>query len=161
VETDRRKFTKTPPLSIAPSQCLVSSVPPDALIEERILGSVKLLGIKFKETHFENRAPNVLETYWQLTENEIEQDFMIVQRLVLDGKSKESMWETDHEPCDWIWPTSRWKPNQIYYDKFFMRPPPKKTFVRGTYHLIMGIANIKTNEQYVEKFDFTITIDKK
>ena len=159
IETERRKFSEIPPLAQPPNHCTVDAVPEDARREEKQFGPLKLIGLKFEETHLKKRKHNILETYWELSENEIEQDFMIVERLLLQGKDKESMWDADHDGCDWLWPTSRWKKGIIYYDKFLMRPPLRKDFIPGVYDLVIGIANIRTNEQYIEKLDVTVRAD--
>lgn len=160
IEHERRKFSKIAPLTQVPPYCVVDTVPSDAQIPEKKFGPLKLLGLKFQETHLKTRAPNILETYWMLSEEKVEENFMIIERLLLRQNNKESMWDADHDACDYLWPISRWEKGIIYYDRFLMRPPLEGKFIAGIYDLVLGIANIRTNEQYIEKLDVAISVDE-
>lgn len=154
-----RNFKTTPPLMETPKHCTVSIVPPEHLIEERSFGPLELIGLNIKHKHLPKRNLNLIETYWKLAEDEVDKDFMILQRFVLDGDEENSMWQLDHDPCDWIWPTSRWKKGNIYYDRFLAKPPLKKYFKPGKFKLIMGISDVAAKEKYIERFDDYFVVD--
>ena len=62
-----------------------------------------------------------LDTYWT-TEAPIPTDLWVFaagQPLRADAAGGRG----DHEPCDWMWPISRWTPDVIYHDHYGLRPP--------------------------------------
>lgn len=159
VRAPERNFCKPAPLLEVPQKLVRSIVQQqDLLTPTKKYGPFEMVGLSINNQVLSKRGPLVIESYWKLLDKEVERDFMIVQRLLHQDKHKESIWNGDHDPCDWIWPTSRWKQDVIYYDKFFIRPPEAKDFVAGDYHLVIGMAHIRTNEQHIEKLDFTIKV---
>ena len=158
VQKPQKNFSKPAPLASALSSYTSSHSPQDSLVPIKKIGPFEMVGLNLSNTILPRSGPFIIESYWQLFTKEVDQDFMIVQRLIHEDKDKESIWNGDHDPCDWMWPTSRWKRGEIYYDRFFLRPPPSENFVPGKYNLLIGFAHIRTAEQYLEKLDLEIKI---
>ena len=57
-----------------------------------------------------------VETYWAL-DRPIASEPWIAARGYPAGAGL-SAWGDPHQSCDWRWPTTRWRPGQIYVDRY-------------------------------------------
>ena len=68
------------------------------------------------------------------------------------------MW---HEPCDWMWPTSRWQPGVIYRDVAVLRPPAADKI--GTTELVLSckvLADDKVVGVYTSPERFALSLNQ-
>ena len=77
-----------------------------------------------------------VETWWK-TDAPVPDDLWMYQRVKSVPHRPAQMWWADHEHCDWMWPTSRWEPGQLYRDVYGVRPP--KRAEPGEYELVIGL----------------------
>ena len=104
-----------------PSGCVVSAAPEEARVEPISFGPLTLVGLSVAPETLTDRAMLWIDTYWTI-EAPIKDDLWIAvagQPLL----PKAPVWQGDHEPCDWMWPTSRWTRGTIYRDRYGLRPP--------------------------------------
>ncbi len=109
------------PALAPPPGCVVSAVSDEARIAALAIGPLALLGVAVEPSRLTERTTLWLETYWTATAA-VGDDLWIAaagRPLRPDAQP----WEGDHEPCDWLWPTSRWTPGTIYRDRYGLRPP--------------------------------------
>lgn len=158
-ENKKKTFVKLGPSKEPPANCIVDAVPEIAIIEAQKFGPVELIGLHTKNTIMKKLGLVEIESYWRLSEEEIDKNFIIVQRFVHEkAQTKEDTWDADHDPCDFMWPMSRWKKGVIYRDRFLVRPR-NEHFNSGKYEFLTGVADIKTQEQYIRKLDYPIIVE--
>jgi poly-gamma-glutamate capsule biosynthesis protein CapA/YwtB (metallophosphatase superfamily) len=109
------------PQTIAPAECVVPRVPEGARIEPLSIGQLTLVGVYVEPTKLVERSLLWLNTYW-MTDVTITNDLWIAAR-VEPIQPNGLVWQDEHEPCNWVWPTSRWTPGTIYRDLCSLRPP--------------------------------------
>jgi UDP-N-acetylmuramyl pentapeptide synthase/D-alanine-D-alanine ligase-like ATP-grasp enzyme/acylphosphatase len=105
--------------------CQVHEVPADARLEHPVsLGPLTLLGIRVTPTEISRRQMLWVESYWRCAAP-VDEDIRLDIRGVPVKPTKMRPWGTgmDHDPCDWMAPTSRWLPGVIYRDYHGLRPP--------------------------------------
>jgi UDP-N-acetylmuramyl pentapeptide synthase/poly-gamma-glutamate capsule biosynthesis protein CapA/YwtB (metallophosphatase superfamily) len=102
----------------------VSTVPNDASCEPTPIGPMTLLGLRVWPKLIQKREMLWIESFWCVDEV-IEDDIRIEMLASPVTFSSMRPWgeRTDHDPCDWLLPTSRWVPKQIYRDLYGLRPP--------------------------------------
>ncbi len=64
----------------------------------------------------------------------------------------------DHDPCDWMMPTSTWKAGLLYRDYYGLRPPYLKDWVNGVMKL--GVR-LRSKDQTTQLVDLGIEIELK
>lgn len=107
---------------------VVADVPVDALLEEPLrIGPLTLLGLRCKPRNLTGRAMIWVESFWACDQS-LTTDWRLDIRAVTNDKGAPVVWGAgmDHDPCDWMLPTSRWVPGLIYRDYFGLRPPASK-----------------------------------
>ncbi len=119
-----------------PPGCAVDAVPPDARIEPVSVGPLTLIGVETIRGHY--LLPTLVEVdfYW-VVEEPVAADLTIVPHGARDG-TEIDLWLSEHEPCDWGWPTSRWEVGQVYRDRAALRPPPEALSVPGAASVVSG-----------------------
>jgi UDP-N-acetylmuramoyl-tripeptide--D-alanyl-D-alanine ligase len=100
------------------------------------LGPLALLGVRLAPDKLDARGSLFVESYWQLvepTEENWRLDFLVHP----DAGSMLGKWgaSCDHDPCDWMWPTSRWQAGLIYRDCYALRPPAIRHWQDATLQL--------------------------
>jgi hypothetical protein len=115
------------PVLEPPAACAVDSVPANAARTPQTVGPLTLLGARVDPDRLAGPALIWLETFWSV-DAPIEADL-----LISPGASPErgTAWTDGHEPCEWSWPTSRWKPGVIYRDRHALRPPAEVSHLGG------------------------------
>jgi UDP-N-acetylmuramoyl-tripeptide--D-alanyl-D-alanine ligase len=102
----------------------VDAIPADVLLAEPItFGHLQLLGACAQAG--EKNAANLVfvDSYWRLLEP-TSCDWRLELRAAVPGANPAIEWgrSSDHDPCDWMCPTSQWKPGRIYHDRVGLRP---------------------------------------
>lgn len=124
------------PVTTPPAAC-VATESPFAGIEPVRMGPVSFLGARLLETELPKRGPIWVESYWRA-----EEDVSRSLRIRVRGASAvpdAGMWRAEHEPCDWQWPTDRWRAGTIYRDLLGVRPPDK--LGPGTFAIEIGLVD--------------------
>ena len=136
------------PLAMPLPGWMVSEVPVDARIAPITLGPLQLLGYRIpaacKDMH--RRQMVWVESFWAI-EAPVTKDFLldIQAKPIAEGSMPPFGVGMAHDPCDWMWPTSRWKPGVIYRDYYGLRPPLMKNMISMDFKLHVGVS--ETNGQ--------------
>lgn len=158
-ELKRKVLKKPKPIEKLPDGFTVKAVPEDASIQLEKFGPVEMIGLKLDKSKFRQMEPFWIESYWKLSEGSVDKDYVIVSRFLHeDAGANEVVWDSDHDPCDWLWPTTRWEQGVIYKDRFLARPDVT-AFLPGKYDLVTGVVHLKTNEQYIRKTAYQIVVE--
>lgn len=102
----------------------MGSVPHDAACQPVSIGPLTLVGLRVWPKLITTRQMLWIETFWR-TDQRVDQDLRIDLRATPVDKSRMRAWGelTDHDPCDWLLPTSDWRPGEVYRDFYGLRPP--------------------------------------
>jgi len=143
-----------------PNDASVQEVPTEARLPRPLqLGPLRLLGLSVEsKTPLTKRRSLWLRSYW-CCDTPVEQDLRLDLRAVPMGQHKRTPWGLgmDHDPCDWLWPTSRWQPGQIYVDLCPLRPPPLSELVNGRMRLQAALVQ-GLDRKYVHDLDHFIDV---
>ncbi|WP_225785145.1 CapA family protein [Xenophilus sp. Marseille-Q4582] len=134
-----------------PAGACVHQVPADARLPQPLaLGPLRLLGLRMEPAApLTQRQSPWVRSYW-CCDAPVPQDFRLDLRAVplADGApAGREAWGRgmDHDPCDWLWPTSRWQPGAIYVDLCPLRPPPLGEIANG--RLQLQVALVRDRER--------------
>ncbi|MEZ2745703.1 CapA family protein [Halopseudomonas bauzanensis] len=132
------------------------AVPADARIEPRQLGPLTLLGCRITPTTMDRRRMLWIESFWRC-DAPVEEDIRLDFRAVPMTATRMKPWgiSMDHDPCDWMMPTSRWQPGVIYRDYFGLRPPYLKDWENVDLQLV---ANIVSRQQASEPVPLPLVV---
>ncbi|WP_336961455.1 CapA family protein [Sphingobium aquiterrae] len=121
---------------------LADEVPDDARIAPVRLGPLTLLGVRVKPGSIRRRRMLWVETFWR-ADAAVDEDIRLDIRGVPVAPTSMKPWGAgmDHDPCDWLLPTTRWKPGQVYRDYYGLRPPYLKDWVNVDLQLTVGIVS--------------------
>ncbi|MBF0213156.1 MAG: CapA family protein [Magnetococcales bacterium] len=102
----------------------VGAVPKGAAIPPVQMGPLTLLGMRVKPLKLTRRRMVWVETFWQ-ARVKVEEDIRLLVQAAPVSRTKMPVWGLgmDHDPCDWMIPTSRWQPGVIYRDYYGVRAP--------------------------------------
>lgn len=123
--------------------CRVNELPSDARIEPLRFGPLTLLGVRIKPLEpLTRRRMLWVETFWSCDEP-IDENIRLDIRGVPVRPTTMRPWGEgmDHDPCDWMMPTSRWQPGVIYRDYYGLRPPYLNTWKNVDLQLSVGILS--------------------
>lgn len=120
----------------------VDTVPDDARIEPCDIGPLTLLGFRVTPQTITHRRMLWVETFWQC-HAPMQDDLRIDIRAVPMRESTMPAWgqAMDHDPCDWMMPTSRWVPGVIYRDYYGLRPPYLKDLQNVDLHVTIRLVS--------------------
>lgn len=141
-----RRGEKIPAMTEPLPQWMPNKVPEDAAIEPQQFGAIKLIGCRLPPECLlmKKRQMLYVETWWTLDEP-TDKDLAI--RILGVPTIKNSMPNfgggMDHQGCDWLWPTNRWKNGVIYYERFGLRPPGTKELVNVDISLEISVLDGK------------------
>jgi UDP-N-acetylmuramyl pentapeptide synthase len=112
------------PVPVPRPEWTVDAVPGDARITPLQLGPLRLLGLRCAPRQIAGRRLLWVESFWS-ADAPVTHDLRIQFRALPMRSTRMPAWGTgmDHDPCDWMWPTSRWEPGRIYRDRYGLRPP--------------------------------------
>lgn len=129
------------PLTVPKPDWVVDHVPEEARLESPVrIGPLELLGATLAPSVLNKRGLLFVESYWRLAEPTSE-DWRIDFRAHPDKTVQIGSWgvSCDHDPCDWMWPTSRWQPGKIYRDHYSLRPQTVKHWQDTTLQLSISL----------------------
>lgn len=131
-------------ISITTAGGEVKHVPDHARIESVRLGPLTLLGISVRPRKINLRRMIWVESFWT-SERPIHEDIRLNIRGVPVQATTMPVWgkSMDHDPCDWLAPTSRWRPGVIYRDFFGLRAPRKHRLINVDLRIEVGILSRK------------------
>ncbi|QSI29417.1 Mur ligase [Variovorax sp. RKNM96] len=148
----RQALPALPPTAIRPEairpvfaprkEWRVDAVPPEAKLATPLsFGPLRLLGVQAMPKAVEGRQLLFVETFWQADEP-VDADWRLDIRAAPVAPATMPSWGAamDHDPCDWMWPTSRWQPGVIYRDRYGLRPPAGKTLHDAQLQLVVGLV---------------------
>lgn len=119
---------RVPAQAVPEPEWTVSSVPDDAKFASPYrLGPLRLLGLRASPVALDRRGILYVESFWT-SDEPLPDNWRIEVRALARGLEEPPMlWgsASEHDPCDWMLPTTRWKPGIIYRDFYGLRPPPK------------------------------------
>jgi len=130
------------PLQQPREEWLPAVVPPEAALEQSLaLGPLRLLGVRATPAAIAGRGMLYVETFWQIDEA-TGTDWRLDIRAVPAAPATMPAWGVamDHDPCDWMWPTSRWQPGRIYRDLHGLRPPAGKLLHDARLQIEVGLV---------------------
>src|SRR5690625_4772468 len=132
-----------------PSNWTVEEVPVEAKIAPVALGPLVLVGVRAWPKNFEKRQMLWVESYWKLNAP-TQENYRLYFRAEPKQKTSMPAWgrSMDHDPCDWLWPTSCWKEGKIYRDFYGLRPPQPRQLENVP--LILTVALVSNSNQ-IEK----------
>ena len=136
--TDPSPAPIRPTTTRVPEGCVAESVPPEHQIDPIAFGPITLLGLHIEASELKRRQTVWVETWWR-TSAPLTDDLWLYQRIGHESGDRKWMWWGDHEPCDWQWPTSRWKTGTLYRDRYGIRPPAD--LPAAEYSLTLGLRN--------------------
>ncbi len=102
----------------------VDEVPANARIGALQFGPLRLVGLRCAPQQIVGRRMLWVESFWTL-DAPTQADLRVQFRALPMRSTRMPSWGEgmDHDPCDWMWPTSRWEPGRIYRDHYGLRPP--------------------------------------
>jgi UDP-N-acetylmuramyl pentapeptide synthase len=102
----------------------VDAVPGDARMPPLQLGPLRLVGLRVAPRQIVGRRMLWVESFWSV-DAPVAADLRLQFRALPMRSATMPTWGEgmDHDPCDWMWPTSRWEPGRIYRDRYGLRPP--------------------------------------
>ena len=150
LSSSRRDGKKIIPLSEPLEEWTVDKVPDDAKIESQKFGAIKLVGCRVSPECVPLKKHGMLyvETYWTLDEpTDKDYAFKILGAPTFKGAMPNfgaGIDDRGHQPCDWMWPTNRWKSGVIYRERFGLRPPNKNDLFNIDLQLKISVLDGKT-----------------
>ena len=151
LSTATRTVEKIPPLTEPLPEWTVDDVPEDSRIEPQQFGVIKLVGCRIAPECLPLKKFQTLyvETYWTLDES-TDKDLKI---QILGVPTAEVSMPNfgdgmEHQACDWMFPTNRWKAGVIYREKFGLPSP-----------FVKDVANVNLRAE-ISVFDNATSIGK-
>lgn len=137
----------------------VAGVPEDAQITPVDLNGLTLIGLRAKPHQITRRQMLWIETWWTCTQP-LNEDRRLSLTAVPQEASKIPEWGRgmDHDPCDWMQPTSRWQPGQIYRDYYGLRPPQMRQLENHALQLEIRVLGTHSSDD-VYLYPKTISIE--
>lgn len=119
----------------------IDALPADIARLDLDFGPHRLLGLKVQPHLVSGREMIWVESFWHFDPTD-GIDWRIDITLSPQGQMQ-PRWGggMDHDPCDWMVPVSRSKPNRIYRDVVGLRPPATKDLVPCTLIVHVGLVN--------------------
>ena len=122
---------------------LADEVPAEARLPAPCdFGPLQLLGLRIGPPRLDGRALLRVTSFWRLAAHPLAQDWRLEIRAVCqDGAQPPLAWggDSDHDPCDWMHPTSLWRPGLVYRDEVLLRPPPKDRLRSGVLDVLVRV----------------------
>lgn len=122
---------------------LAREVPADARLAAPMrIGPMELLGMRVAPERLNRIGLISVESWWRAPEA-IDCDWRIDFRAETETPGPVGAWGLgcSHDPCDWMWPVSRWKPGQIYRDFYTLRPSVVRNWLDETLTLSIGLVS--------------------
>lgn len=122
----------------------VNKIPDSARIEPVRFGPLSLLGVQVTPKDLVKRGMIWVESFW-ICDELIDENIRLNIQGVPSRESSMPYWGVgmDHDPCDWMMPTSRWKPGVIYRDYYGLRPPVLEKIKNISLDILINIISKK------------------
>lgn len=142
------------------SNWLVDKIPDDAKVTPIEFGAITLLGLRINPVEITERSMIWVETFWSSNIDVIDENIRINILAVPTENTSMPNWGTgmDHDPCDWLIPTTRWQTKYIYRDYYGLRPPQKNLLQNTDLQLHIGIID-KSGQYKNVKLPYFIKIN--
>ncbi|UYV36746.1 CapA family protein [Rhodobacteraceae bacterium D3-12] len=130
---------------------LANDVPEDARIPEVLqIGEMELLGLRLSPDRLEKTGLIEVESWWRIP-RPVGCDWRIDFRAEPPQPGEVGSWGLgcSHDPCDWMWPLSRWSTGQIYRDFYTLRPSKVANWLDTTLTLSVGLVSHRGKTQRV------------
>ncbi|WP_234194354.1 CapA family protein [Pseudacidovorax sp. NFM-22] len=129
------------PLSLPRPEWWVSAVPEDARVTPLQLGPLRLVGLRCAPRQMVGRQLLWVESFWT-ADAPVAGDVRLGFRAVPMRSRRMPAWGNgmDHDPCDWMWPTSRWEAGRIYRDRYALRAPRPALLESDVLHLEVRVC---------------------
>lgn len=130
----------------------VDTVPNGVMLEKPLeIGPLRLLGFHCKSPRITGRQMLWFDSYWSSDES-LAHDWRIDFKVASEDGKAPVIWgaSMDHDPCDWMLPTSRWQPRDIYRDVFGLRPPDQKTLRDAELQISVRLVRQGQKTDYVQ-----------
>ncbi len=151
LSSSMRNGEKISPLTEPLPEWIVDNVPEESRIEPQQFGAIKLVGCRIAPECLPLKKFQTLyvETYWTLDES-TDKDLKIQILGVPTAKVAMPNFGVDleHQACDWMFPTNRWKAGVIYREKFGLPSP-----------FVKDVANVNLRAE-ISVFDDTTALGK-
>ncbi len=145
------------------SALVFDKVPADARIEPIHFGALQLVGVRASPRFFNRRRMLWVESFWRTSEVLSEDIRIHFRAKPTFATEKMRPWGigSDHDPCDWLIPTSHWRTDKVYRDFYGLRPPFMAAWEDGVLQLEVGIVDKKKQHAFVAlPFHFVLSADK-
>lgn len=122
---------------------LADEVPADARLAEPLrIGPMELLGLRVSPEHLNRIGLISVESWWRVPDA-VDCDWRIDFRAEPAKPGPVGAWGLgcSHDPCDWMWPVSRWERGQIYRDFYTLRPSAVRNWLDETLTLSLGLVS--------------------
>ena len=141
-----RRGEKIPPMTEPLPEWVANEIPDDARIEQKNFGAIKLLGCRVVNPVMKCRQILYVETWWTL-DAPTDKDFKFQMLAVPNIKDSMPNFGAamEHQGCDWLFPTNRWRAGTIYYEKFGLRSPPRRELVNVDLSLKISVLDGRFN----------------
>jgi len=118
---------------------------PDFIFLNLKIEPLSLIGLRVWPRKITKREMLWIESFWfsdSLMADEIRIQFTGKHATLPDSY----LWGRgmDHDPCDWLMPTTQWKKNTVYRDFYGLRPPYMNEWDNGTISLQVHTINSTT-----------------
>lgn len=133
------------------SQFIVTEVPASFRFAAPLeIGPLRMLGFDCKTKQLAGREMLWLESYWTTLQG-IDSDWRIDYKVATEDNQPPVIWgaSMDHDPCDWMLPTSRWTAGTIYREIFGLRPPDRNALRDGTLLISVRLIGPDGKTNYV------------
>ncbi|MBQ9452038.1 MAG: CapA family protein, partial [Desulfovibrio sp.] len=132
-----------PALESPHSTWIAAEVPEDAAIAPVQLGPLTLVGCRIPPNRLTMTQRQMLwvETWWMVQEPVHTSCSISLLGVPLRKCTMPPFGNgMEHEGCDWMWPTNRWKPGTIYREWFGLRPPNQPRMVSSDLQLEIRVT---------------------
>ncbi len=120
--------------SYTPPRVVVKSVPDSARkLNVRFEDGYELLAVEMPEKSGYRHGVRI-NTYWRVNEPPTESLWIFMHG---EPEGEGPRWRGDHQPGDWMYPTTRWTPGQIVRDSYQIRPP--RGCSHSKHHILAGL----------------------
>lgn len=122
--------------SYRPPQVVVDELPDSATKRQvQFEGGIELLGYEMPSKVTRGRGVRIT-TYWRATEPQ-STSYQIFTHVDPRDPPHRPHWRGDHQPGDWSYPTTRWRPGEIVRDSHQIRPPRRSRL--GPHEVFVGL----------------------
>lgn len=143
------------------SRWQVDEVPEDARIDPVRLGLIILVGLRLNPLVFIRRQMLWIESFWRC-DAPIDENLRLEFRGIPVTPTKMEPWGKgmDHDPCDWMRPTTTWTPGIVYRDYYGLRPPYLKNWDNTNLQIAVNVIS-KSNLSNPEVIPFFVKLSIK